>query len=178
MRPEVDESARMKPQATHPKRLPYRDVPTLLRALHAGPADATKDALEWLILTATMTVETRGARFAEVSEKTATWTIPPERRKSTEHIIPLSKRALEIFAASKKRHSGKGDFIFESKRGQPLSSMALLMQMRRLKTTAVPHGFRYTFRAWAADRDKAPSDRRELLNEWSSFCATGGKWRH
>src|SRR5947209_1772194 len=92
------------------KRLPYNDVPAFLRALRdTDAADVAKDALEWLILTVTRTNETLGARLSEVNEKTATWTVPPERTTSNkEHVVPLSARALEISAACRKRHSGKG----------------------------------------------------------------------
>src|SRR5438034_718620 len=111
-----------KAKPVHDKRLPYSEVPAFLHALRiSGPADAAKDALEWLILTTTRTNETLGARLSEVSEKTATWTISPERIGSNkEHVLPLSARTLEIFAVCKERHSGKGDFLFESKPGQPL----------------------------------------------------------
>jgi integrase len=172
-----------KAKPVNDKRLPYRDVPAFLRALrNTGAADATKDALEWLILTATRTNETLGARLSEVSEKTATWTVSPEREESNkERVVPLSARALEIFAACKQRHSGKGDFLFESKPGQPLSNMAMPMQMSRMKSPAVPHGFRYSFREWAADRVNTSREdaesRRKLMNEWSTYCASGGSSR-
>jgi integrase len=167
------------------KRLPYSDVPAFLRALRNTDAtDATKDALEWLILTATRTNETLGARLSEVSEKTATWTVPPERTMSNkEHVVPLSARALEIFAACRKRRSGKGDFLFESKPGQPLSNVAMSVVMRRMQTPAVPHGFRYSFRDWAADRKVEPArnrtdsleSRRKLMSDWSMYCTNRGK---
>jgi len=182
------------------KRLPYNDVPAFLRALrNSGAADGTKDALEWLILTATRTNETLGARLSEVREKSATWTVSPERTQSNnERVVPLSARALQIFAACKKRHSGKGDFLFESKPGQPLNNMDLAMQMRRMKSPGVPHGFRYSFRAWAADRTNASREgalahvaddetgsgrrrtdflesRRKLMIDWSKYCASVGK---
>jgi integrase len=167
------------------KRLPYSDVPAFLRALrNTDAADVAKDALEWLILTATRTNETLGARLSEVSEKTATWTVPPERTMSNkEHVVPLSARALEIFAACRKRRSGKGDFLFESKPGQPLSNMAMPVAMRRMQTPAVPHGFRYSFRDWAADRKVEAArnrtdsleSRRKLMDDWSMYCTNRGK---
>jgi integrase len=166
------------------KRLPYRDVPAFLRALRGmSAADAAKDALEWLVLTATRTNETLGARLSEVNVNQATWTVPAERTQSkTELIVPLSARALEIFAARKRRHSGKGQFMFESEPGKPLGGMAMLMQMRRMKCAAVPHGFRYSFAAWVADRAGATRNaegsleaRRKLMTEWSSYCMSKAK---
>jgi integrase len=100
-----------------------------------------------------------------------------------EHLVPLSARALEIFAACRKRHSGKGDFLFESKPGQPLGNMALPAVMRRMQTPAVPHGFRYSFRDWAADRKvesarnhtDSPESRSKLMNDWAMYCTSTGK---
>jgi integrase len=149
------------------KRLPYSEVPAFLRALRKTRPDAAKDALEWLILTATRTNETLGARLSEVSAETATWTIPPERTATKrQRVMPLSARALEIFDTRKGQHSGQGDFMFESTPGRPLSSMAMLMQMRQLKCHAVPHGFRYTFHYWVVDRAKRreKTRRRQLRN--------------
>lgn len=167
------------------KRLPYSDVPAFLRALrNTDAADVAKDALEWLILTATRTNETLGTRLSEVSEKTATWTLPPERTMSDKaYLVPLSARALEIFAACRKRHSGKGDFLFESRPGQPLGNIAMSVVMRRMQTPAVPHGFRYSFRDWAADRKVEAArnrtdsleSRRKLLDDWSTYCTNRGK---
>jgi integrase len=180
------------------KRLPYSEVPAFLRALRKAGADAAKDALEWLILTATRTNETLGARLSEVSAETATWTIPPERTATKrQHVMPLSARALEILATRKRQHSGKGDFMFESTPGRPLSSMAMLTQMRQLKCQAVPHGFRYTFHYWVVDRAKrrAKTRRRpsrndaaskaeaatrleagsQLMADWSAYCTSGLK---
>jgi integrase len=97
-----------------------------------------------------------------------------------ERVVPLSARALEIFTACKERHSGTGDFLFESKPGQPLSNMALSAQMRRTKSRAVPHGFRYSFREWAeatGRRTELLESRRKLMNEWSTYCAGGSSSR-
>jgi integrase len=161
----------------------YRHVPEFLIALrNNGPADPAKDALEWLILTATRTTETLGARLSEVSEKKATWTIPPTRASTKKTlVVPLSARALEIFAACKQRQSGKGDLLFEAAPGKPLSSMAMLVQMRRLKEQGVPHGFRYSFHSWAVDRAKKEQaagkrdqldNRRRLMDDWSAYCTS------
>ncbi len=66
----------------HHRALPYRDVPKFIGTLRASPSHpATKLAFEWLILTATRSGETRGARWVEIDEKDALWTIPKERMK-------------------------------------------------------------------------------------------------
>jgi integrase len=175
-------SARRKARPANPGIVPYREIPAFLRALRgAGAADAAKDALEWLILTATRTNETLDARLSDVSEKDATWTLSAERIKSIRsRVEPLSARALEILAACKKRHSSNGDYIFESAPGAPLNNLAMLVHMRRIRSTGVPHGFRYGFHRWAADRGHAPSEiakasveeRRKVMDAWSKFCTS------
>ena len=156
------------------KRLDHREVPAFLRKLRASDeADVVKDALEWLILTATRTIETLGVPFGEVDEKRWTWTIARERVPSAEHhVVPLSPRAREIYAARKPPRAAKAALIFEGAPGKSLSSAALLMAMRRQGSAAVPHGFCYSFSAWAKAHAPDVTDRRQLLEAWSTFCAT------
>lgn len=173
--------ARRTAKPANPGIVPYREIPSFLRALRrVGEAGAAKDALEWMILTATRANETLDARLADVKGKDAAWALTAERIKSVRpRAVPLSARALTIFAACKKRHSGKGDFIFEAAPGRPLNGMAMLAQMRRARATGVPHGFRYGFRRWAAEHGHAPgesekasfAERRTLMEAWSRFCA-------
>jgi integrase len=186
----------------HHEALPYAGIPNFLKSLQAtGAGDATKAALEFLILTATRTSETLAARWSEIDNANAIWTIPPERMKSGRaHSIPLPARALEILTERKAAHSGKREFIFESKPGKPLSNMALLMQMRRMRAPGVPHGFRSSFRDWCAERTSAPREvaeaclahtvpdkverayrrtdfmekRKQLMSDWAEFVATRG----
>lgn len=187
----------------HHSALPYARIPDFLKALQAtGAGDATKAALEFLILTATRTSETLAGRWSEVDTVNAIWTIPPERMKSGRaHSIPLPARALEILTERKAAHSGKADFIFESKPAKPLSNMALLMQMRRMKAPGVPHGFRSSFRDWCAEKTSAPREvaeaclahtvpdkverayrrtdfmerRKKLMTAWAEFIGKGSK---
>lgn len=169
----------------NPGIVPYREIPAFLRALRrADGAAAAQDALEWMILTATRTNETLDARLSNVNEKDAAWALTAERITSVRpRAVPLSARALAIFAACRKRHSGQGDFIFEAAPGKPLNGLAMLAEMRRLRATGVPHGFRYAFRRWAAESGHAPGDiakaspamRRKVMHEWSAFCAGVGR---
>ena len=174
-------SPRRKAKPPNPGIVPYREVPAFLRALRrAGAADAATDALEWLILTAARPKEALDARLSDVSAPDATWTLTAERIKSiTPRAVPLSARARAIFIACKTRHSGQGDFIFESAPGQPVNGAAMLMHMRRIRATGVPHGFLYSFRSWARDRGLAPGEaanasfetRTKVMDDWSDFCA-------
>ncbi len=111
-------------------------------------------ALEFLILTAARTSEVIGARWREIDLKEHIWIVPPERMKSRrEHRVPLSSAAIEVL----KRLSPSDDGHVFSGRSpdSPLSNMALLMMLGRMNRGDVTaHGFRSTFRDWAAERTK------------------------
>ncbi len=189
----------------HHAAMPHSDVPGFLgRLKNATATEAVKAALEFAVLTAARTTETLHARWNEVNWTSSTWTLPKERtkNKARPHTVPLSARALEILGAMKASHSGEGDFIFESRSGEPLSQMALLMLMRRMKTGATVHGFRSSFRDWAGEKTNFPREiveaalahaaeggeteaayrrteflekRRKLMNAWSAYCGGGAE---
>lgn len=78
------------------------------------------------------------------------WVIPAERMKARrEHRVPLSKQALALLAGQARKEGC--DYVFPSGSGKALSDMTLTAVMRRMELTAVPHGFRSTFRDWAAE---------------------------
>lgn len=149
-----------KDRQKHHAALPYSDVPGFLQNLRAsGASNATKGALEFLILTASRTNETLQLTWSEVDMEHALWSVPASRMKSGRpHTVPLSDRALEILKAAKLEHSGKGEFVFEARSGKSLSNMSLLMAMRRMDVPAVPHGFRSSFRTWAAETTNHPRE--------------------
>jgi integrase len=152
-------------------------------------------ALEFAILTAARTSEVVGATWSEIDLRSGVWTIPAHRMKAgKEHRVPLSDRALEVLRSLPR----EGDFVFMGGRaGKPLSNMALLELMRGMKPGFVPHGFRSTFRDWAADLTPHSSEvvemalahaleskveaayrrsdlfekRRRLMTDWASHCA-------
>jgi integrase len=180
----------------HHAALPYADIGSFMEELrqHDGAAAA---ALELLILTATRTSETVAARWHEINLGTGTWTIPAERTKARkEHRVPLSQPAVAVLRRmAEVRH---GDYVFPGgKQGKPLSNMALLKLLQRMgRTDLTAHGFRSTFRDWAAERTNYPRDvaemalahtvkdkveaayrrgdlfekRRRLMSDWARFC--------
>jgi hypothetical protein len=111
--------------------------------------------LRFAILTAARTGEAIGARWSEIDLPAAVWTIPPERIKAgREHRVPLSDAALAVLGeAAKLRQDGPDAPVFPAARsGKPLSNMALLMLLRRMgRDDLTAHGFRSTFRDWAAE---------------------------
>ena len=80
------------------------------------------------------------------------WTIPAARMKAKrDHRVPLSGRALAILHDVQRLSDGTG-LVFRSLRGRPLSDMTLSKLTKELGIAAVPHGFRSSFRDWAAER--------------------------
>ena len=98
----------------------------------------------------------RGARWVEIDLAGGEWTIPAERMKQRrEHRVPLSARAREILAEVRE-HSVGSERVFSSVRGRTLKDFALSGLLRELDIPAVPHGFRSSFRDWAAECTDAP----------------------
>ncbi|HUW75778.1 MAG TPA: integrase arm-type DNA-binding domain-containing protein [Gallionella sp.] len=179
----------------HHPALPYVEIGDFMTALRGHQGMGAK-ALEFAILTATRSGEVRGARWAEIDLKTALWTIPAERMKAKkEHRIPLSAAAVSLI---KKLPRIDADFVFPgSKNGSTISDMTMSAVLKRMSVDAVPHGFRSTFRDWAAERTNYPRDaaemalahtigdkveaayrrgdlfekRRRMMADWAAFCA-------
>lgn len=184
----------------HHKAMPYDAIPAFVGALQRRDAVAAL-ALEFTILTAARTGEVIGANWGEVDLEKAMWTIPASRMKATkEHRVPLSPRALEILAVTKGLHS---EWLFPAMKGGKISGMAMSMLLRRMKIDVTVHGFRSSFRDWSAEcssyahevcemalahvignkaeaayrRGDLFEKRRCLMNDWATFCISGGEGR-
>jgi integrase len=179
----------------HHAALPYAEISAFMKELRETKGDAAL-ALEFLILTVARTSEVIYARWAEIDLKQRMWVVPAERMKAQrEHRVPLSDQAVAIL----KRVMEFGDeYIFPGRvAGQPLSNMALLMLLGRMGYGEVTtHGFRSTFRDWAADQTEFANEvvemalahsignkteaayrrsdffekRRALMSGWCNFC--------
>lgn len=179
----------------HHPALPVQDMGLFMASLHEAEGMGAK-ALMFAILTAARSGEVRGATWSEIDVQRGIWTVPAGRMKAgKEHRVPLSKAALALLA-SLPRIAGS-DLVFQAPRGGQLSDMTLSAVMRRLKVPAVPHGFRSTFRDWAAEYTPYPSEvvemalahtvgnkveaayrrgdlfekRRRLAEDWARFCS-------
>jgi integrase len=118
-------------------------------------------ALEFLILTAARSGSVRKATWAEVDLRGAKWTVPAGHMKmGKEHVVPLSPAAVALLK-SVPRIAGS-EVIFGAGNGKPLSDMTLTAVMRRMQLTAVPHGFRSTFRDGASERTNYPREVSEM----------------
>ncbi len=207
--------ARVKKRSNQPA-LPYALIGEFMAELRKREGEGAA-ALEFAILCASRSGEVRGATWQEIEFDNRAFMVPPERIKmGREHRIPLSPAALAILerqreAACAQSPDGKPDpkgFIFPAASGAELSDAALNAVIKRMNERdakwrdkdgrpAVQHGFRSTFRTWAAERTNFPSDiaeaalahspdnkvvaayqrgdvfekRRALMHAWADYCA-------
>ncbi len=189
----LDQLLRAGKPVKHFAALPFPDLPAFYQLLRAQQSVSAL-AMRFSILTAARTGEVRGATWDEIDGNR--WLIPAARMKARrQHAVPLSEEALMIFKQAEA--ISVGAVIFPGPRGRPLSSNALLalVQRRMKRPDITPHGFRSTFRDWAAEMTNHPSDvidmalahtvgnkveaayrrgdlfdkRRELMTDWQSF---------
>ena len=145
----------------HHAAMKWQDVPAFYTDLKTRPAMAAK-ALMFTCLTGSRTGEVLGMRWGELDFNNRLWTCPAERMKTAnEHRVPLSDEMLAIIEPLKAMAS---EYVFEGqKRNKPLSNMAMLMLLRRMKVEGVTvHGFRSTFRDWASEVANAPREVAEM----------------
>jgi integrase len=180
----------------HHAALPWREIGGFMQRLRQNSGINAR-CLEFLILTATRSGEARGTRWSEIDLAHKVWTIPAERMKAARaHRVPLSDPALTLLRAM--LQFGDDGFVFPGLKPQSaLSDVALTRAVRTAGATTSVHGFRSSFRDWAAEttgyahevtemalahalRDRVESayrrgdlleKRRRLMDEWAAFCA-------
>lgn len=181
----------------HHTALPYRELPAFMMRLDGD--DMTAKAMQMTILTACRTSEVLNATWDEIDTDARIWTIPSDRMKARkEHRVPLADAVLRLLE-SLPRVDGNPYLFPGMKAGRPLSNMAMLMGLRRLKRDDLTmHGFRSTFRDWAGECTPHPRDvceqalahslgndveaayrrgdllekRRALMDDWAAYATT------
>jgi integrase len=149
----------------HHAALPYGELPEFMKALGQAPGMGAR-ALAFAILTAARSGEVRGAVWSEFDLAAKIWTVPADRMKAgREHRVPLSASALAL-VESLPRVQGT-DLIFPGLRKagefRPLSDMTLTAVLRRMgRGDLTAHGFRSSFRDWAAETTNYPSEMAEM----------------
>ena len=144
----------------HLPALPYTEIAAFMAALR-GRQERPAPALEFTILTAARSGETLGATWDEIDLENKVWKIPAARMKAgREHRVPLTPPALAVL--QRMLAIRDGELVFPGpKRGRPLRNMsAFLRRMGRDDLTV--HGFRSTFRDWAAERTSFPREVVEM----------------
>lgn len=136
-------------KVVHFPALPWQEVGGFVAELRLQVGVAAR-AVEFTILTGTRSGDVRGATWSEINFDEAVWTIPAGRIKAErEHRVPLSQSALALLR-SVQRTDG---VVFLGRRpGSKLSDMSLTAVLRRMGHKVITvHGFRSTFRDWAAE---------------------------
>ena len=187
---------------THHRALPHGEVAAAIEKVRtAEPGRVDTLAFEFMVLTAARGAEVRGAVWQEMDQVAGVWTIPASRMKTArEHRVPLCGRALEILEAARKLGEGKNPVVFVDERGGPLATKRLNRLLTKHGIAAVPHGFRSSFRDWAAEKTDHPREvveaalahvvkskveaaymrsdlferRRRLMADWSEYLAGRG----
>ncbi len=194
-------------KVTHFEAMPYAELPAFFADLSKRNTISAK-ALAFTILTAARSGETRNATLGEIDFKKAIWTVPEGRTKSgREHRVPLTKEALGLLRGLPRLQDDPATLLFPNMHDRPLSDTAMrkYLQEDLKKEGLTVHGFRSTFRDWAAECTNVPGEiaeaalghvngdetekaylrsdmlarRRKLMEMWSKFstsgAASGGK---
>jgi integrase len=137
--------------------MPYPEIPGFFASLDGGVRTMGRMALQFTILTAARSGEVRGAVWSEFDLKSGVWIIPGERMKAgEEHIVPLPSGALEILHIVGQARSS--EVVFPGVRGGPLSDATLSKILREMGLRFTVHGFRSSFRDWAAETMLMPGE--------------------
>lgn len=152
----------------HHPALPYDELGRFMAKLRLNESISAL-ALEFLILTAVRSGSVRKATWQEINLREKLWIIPAEHTKSKkEHRVPLCQQAMAVL--KKTRAIAVSDIVFPSPKGKVLSDMALSELIRGMRergdviSEAVPHGFRSTFRVWAAEQTSFPEEIRKIAS--------------
>ena len=183
------------PSITHMRAMPYAEVGAALALIRASTAAAGVSlAIELQAFCALRPAEARRARWDDIDLDAAVWTIPATgMKRKRAHRVPLSGRAVAVLREAGPRPVG---WVFRSPAtGAPFAESRAAVLFRKLGIEAVPHGFRSSFRDWAAENTDAPhavmeaalahvvrdpverayarSDlfarRRELMQQWADY---------
>jgi integrase len=181
----------------HHKAMHYTQIPSFISQLRESDNVAAL-ALEFTILNGARSGEVFGGLKSEI--KDGLWIIPASRMKAKkEHRVPLSQRSLDLLAIASAIAPGS-KYLF-SRKGKPLSNMAMSMILRRMKLNVTTHGFRSTFRDWISEQTDYSSEvaemslahtiankieaayrrqdllekRRALLIDWEAYCSSNPK---
>lgn len=188
---------RGKIEVKHHAALPFADITKFMADLRQREGIAAR-ALEFTILTAARSGETRGMTWAEVDLNRKVWTVPAARMKAGQvHQVPLSEPVEGVLRALRPDPAVQGQLVFPAPRGGPLSDMAMAAVLKRMARPGITvHGFRSTFRDWAGEcttfdreviemalahtiaskserayrRGRALDKRRDLMVAWAAYC--------
>lgn len=133
--------------------MPYSEVPKFVADVVSKPATTGRDALMFLLFTAARSGEVRTVRWCHVDLESATWNRPAELMKNRlAHTITLNQQAIDLLRRRCADASPlPDDLIFPARNGKPLSDMTITKVLKDAKVPFTVHGFRSSFRDWAAE---------------------------
>ncbi len=181
------------------KAMPYAAVPAFVQSLGEKAATVGRQALLFQILTTARPGEVRAARWGQIDVDGGDWNRPAETMKGGEaHTVTLNKAAMALLEQVRGGRTTKPDgLIFSGLRGALLSNMTMNKVLRSAGQQYDAHGFRSSFRDWAAEKMPDMPDpvaeaalahavpdmvvraykrttfvemRRVLLEAWGNFC--------
>jgi integrase len=143
----------------HHAAMPYDDVPNFFASIKDDPSTSAR-ALVFCILTATRTTETTDAEWKEIDLKKNVWIVPKARMKrGIEHRVPLSSQLSATLSSMDQKES---TYVFygAKRKAKPISNMTMLKYLQRKEgcEKITVHGFRSTFRDWAAEKGNFPRE--------------------
>ncbi len=188
---------------THRQALPHQDVAAAIETVRASlsPQPAVKLAFEFLVLTAARSAEVRLATWNEMDVAGRVWAVPALRMKAKrEHRVPLCRRTIELLDAARTLGDG-APLVFPMRSGRAISASTLPKMLQHHRIAAVAHGFRSSFRDWAAEKTDHPREvieaalahvvqnkveaayarsdlferRRLLMDDWAEYLADKGR---
>ena len=179
--------------------LPYAKTPGLMSDLQAQPVTVGRLALMFTILTAARGGETRLTKWSNFDLDAQEWRRPASIMKSRlPHTIPLSQAAIDVIEQVRKLRTTDVDcVVFPGSGNRPLSDMTLTAALHRFEADISVHGFRSSFRDWAAENTSFPDPvaeaclahsvpdavvaaykrttflklRRQLMDAWAEYLA-------
>ena len=189
---------------THRQALPHKDVAAAIETVRDSKSaqPVVRLAFEFLVLTVARSGEVRLATWDEIDAADAVWTISAARMKAKrEHRVPLCGRALEILDAARALGDGPRQLVFPMRSRRPIATSTLPKMLQYHEIAAVPHGFRSSFRDWAAEETDHPREvieaalahvvqkkveaayarsdlferRRRLMHDWEEYLAGDGR---
>jgi len=184
-------------KAENMKALPVDDLPDFICSLKKREGFSAR-ALEFAILTASRSIEIRGATWQEIDIDNMLWVIPGDRMKGGKtHTVPLSPEAIRILNELPRLY--ECDYVFPSPSGKRMSENGMSAVLKKMKADVTQHGFRSTFKDWcrlhtnyadeiselalahvnddktraAYARDELIDKRRLLMADWAKYYCHG-----
>ena len=188
------------PKGTNYLSMPYGDVPAFMQELRAKTPTQGRQALQLLVLTGARSGEVRLGRWGQLDRTKRLWDRPANIMKERiAHSVTLNTPALALLDDIANGQVTRPDALFfANRKGEPISDMTMNKVLRDAGLKWNVHGFRSSFRDWAAEkmpeipdpvveaalshvvpervvraykRTKFIDMRRELLEAWGDFVS-------